>query len=612
MKISCVVLCCDSHIEKGFSVLHCLKSLVGQNIAREELQIILVENSHDKSRMSELEELVLSINNDYPELISLIDNKSSLPRAEARNVGASHARNEVLVFIDDDTIVLDVNALRKIQEYSQSYDHGYGAVRYWSRGNSFQDNACLALNDPTVYRSIDNRHIPQERFLAKTFIGNFGFCRRDSFMDVGGFYEFKEYGFEDDALMFALYKKDGRVKIIDDIDVLHVNHPVNRIESPNIDLYQELLIRNGIYWFHPLRLMYGAQNENVDALEVLGPIHYDEKVSDAYRRYKSLTPLDLTGDSSLRYKFWAENYQYGIMDFARKINILMGSDDIDQFVKNSESDFDNIAPLLESANTESLAKISGNGGVVVMYNYSRPEANKDQCIDITIPKAEINQFPCDLESRQRRIKFIRDRYPFVDYMRMGFIGDDDLVSAALKEDKWIWPVVFEKDEDITQVILRENPRAEIHVADVRDKNSSLDKKVATFLVDPPYTMHGALGFILTGLRMTDFDGAHDREFYAILNPTMMGQNLSALFSVLARCNITPVEIYKNFSAYKLPSNLAEIERAQSFLHGIGVNGTALRYSSASNLYIFRSRNPDMDTLADQVNWDKIYEHYQPS
>lgn len=39
-----------------------------------------------------------------------------------------------------------------------------------------------------------------------SFIGNFGFCHARLFHEVGGFAEFPSYGYEDDWLMFKLYK----------------------------------------------------------------------------------------------------------------------------------------------------------------------------------------------------------------------------------------------------------------------------------------------------------------------------------------------------------------------------------------------------------------------
>ena len=46
IKLSCIVLACDSHIDKGNSLLHCVCSILNQDYKNFEL--IIVENSHKK------------------------------------------------------------------------------------------------------------------------------------------------------------------------------------------------------------------------------------------------------------------------------------------------------------------------------------------------------------------------------------------------------------------------------------------------------------------------------------------------------------------------------------------------------------------------------------
>lgn len=47
-KLSCVILSCDPHINKGNCVLHCLYSVLDQDL--DEFEVVLVENSHHKTQ----------------------------------------------------------------------------------------------------------------------------------------------------------------------------------------------------------------------------------------------------------------------------------------------------------------------------------------------------------------------------------------------------------------------------------------------------------------------------------------------------------------------------------------------------------------------------------
>ncbi len=610
VKISCIILSCDSDKDKGFSLKHSLKSILEQDIDKNEMEIILVENSTDKKNYSEICTYVDICNRNHSNIIRIINHNKPLSRAGARNLGAECAKNELLVFVDDDTIILDRNAFKKIQNYSVEFDHGYGAKRYWTKSKWFQDNNEILLNSSNE-ELLQHIFLPDEKHLTRTFIANFGFCSKESFWKVEGFYNFKEYGFEDDAIMFLLYRNVARVKIMDDITVVHVNHEINRDEAPNFELYWKLLMKYNVYWFHVLKLLDGEQNRSV-IMEELGTIHFDETILDSYSIYKDKLPLDINSEDRLRVEFWKENYQYNIVEFARKLDLLMESKDVNEFVKQSQADFDNSAAILSIASEKSLVKFSNEGHILRLFKHNRASITEDYNDEKSIiPKSEINQFPCDYESRKRRVDFIKKRYPFVDFLRMGFIGDDDLVSVALSNEKWIWPVIIEKDVDLTNLIKTKNPRAVVYDMDVRDMEKMkniVEHKISTFLVDPPYTLNGALAFIISGLVITDFK--EEREIYVILNSTMMGKSINKLFSILSAANINITEVYPNFSAYKLPENFSERERADKFMKSLNVIENKLQYSSSSNLYVLKTKNPDISYLNQMVDWGKMYEHYE--
>ena len=65
---------------------------------------------------------------------------------------------------------------------------------------------------------------------------------------------------------------------------------------------------------------------------------------------------------------------------------------------------------------------------------------------------------------------------------------------------------------------------------------------------------------------------------------------------------------KNFSTYRLPENFSEKERANIFCKKHWLEDVNINYSSSSDLYILRSRKPDLDLLRGYISLDDIYNH----
>tara|TARA_Y100001933_G_scaffold265180_1_gene336468 strand:+ start:42535 stop:44718 length:2184 start_codon:yes stop_codon:yes gene_type:complete len=606
--ISHVVVTCDSHETKGFSVRHTLKSLVEQDYPKDKTEIILVENSRDKSRALELRETVDRYNQQHPGLIKIIDNPQSLPVAEARNQAVQQARYPTISFSDDDILLVDKESLSKIAKYACVYKHGYGAIRHWTNDNTFQQRSSALLSGDEIIELGKDTNIPTEGHLSKTFIANFGFCRKEDFLRTGGFEDFGSYGYEDDALMFKLYRDSPHVKILDDINVVHVNHPSERDDTQSRKRYQEFLMRDNVFDFDVIALFNG---QGYDPIEPLKADHHSEKIVQAYQTYKKLIPLDIqcAEDAEQKADYWKGNYQYGFTEYSRRVSGLFLAKDLDTFVKESESDFDNLGLVFQSAADAGLVSVSPEGQLKTTFQYQHAVSEQHYPITQVHANAAYNQFPCDAESAQRRINLLKEKYPFAEYMRVGFVGDDDQVSVHAATQPWIQPVVIERDPAVVDLLRKGNERSEIYTGDIREIDQSGIGKFATFFVDPPYTVDGALAFIAGALKATDFDHENEREFYAILNPTIMGKGMYDLFSTLGRNGINVVEARKNFSAYKLPEHFDEKARAQKLLAQYGVKTDALSYSSSSNLYVFKARNPDIKGIERAIRAEKIYEHY---
>jgi predicted methyltransferase len=221
----------------------------------------------------------------------------------------------------------------------------------------------------------------------------------------------------------------------------------------------------------------------------------------------------------------------------------------------------------------------------------------------------LNQFPCDENSRNKRALFLKSRYPFVEYLKFAIIGEDDFLSTEFVNDYWAWPVIIEKDKRILNIIKKISPRFKIIEDDVCNfPHLKKLPEVQTFITDPPYTLDGSLAFVYAGLKMLK-KGLDVKEFYVILNPTIMSKHFFTVQKVLSESDVYLTETISNFSQYKLPNNFQEKKRAIKFLKKIGLNNNSLMYSSSSNMYIFRTISPNLIKLRKQINFKKIYQHY---
>lgn len=221
----------------------------------------------------------------------------------------------------------------------------------------------------------------------------------------------------------------------------------------------------------------------------------------------------------------------------------------------------------------------------------------------------MNQFPCDIPSRERRKNFLKERYPFAEYLRFGIIGDDDLISLTFIKDYWAWPIILEKDQRITKIIRDASSRFKVYDIDICNtmKIKTLPR-VQTFMTDPPYTFHGALAFITAGLHMLTLDNSI-KEFYVIINPMMIGRHLEKIQRILINADIYLTDVLENFSQYELPRDFMEKKRADNFLSSVKVNPNAVHYSSSSSLYVFKTRMPNIQKIEQGIDHNQLYNHY---
>lgn len=620
--ISCIILSCDSH-KKWNSVLHCLTSVFYQDL--EDFEVILVENSHEKRLTKQIENQVARCNErrEKPIKFTLLNNAKSLTPGKARNAGVKKSSGEVLIFLEDDTILLQLDAFRMIRDLSSQFDHGYGAKRLWTKQGWFGKYSKKVLADLENHSTKllqANLGKPPAKIRGHnqgilenwTFIANFGFCRRSAFEACGEFPDLKGYGFEDDFLMSHLYEKKHSLALLKEIAVGHVTHPISKTLQKNRTLlpYFSNLVKRGYFWFHIDRILAESHTKREDILQPLQGIHYDLRLENSYGAYEHSTPMDLAPESKDR-AYWAKNNRYSRLKFAQLMYVLQYSKNLDGFVKESRADFDNLAAALDAALMHEIVSISKKGAITprFTFKYTLPYVPKEHGKSFTVPSPLLNQFPCDPESRKRRYNFFKARYPFCEYLRFALIGDDDFVSSEFVDDFWAWPVVIEKDPRIVKAVKGFSDRfavLEEDIADLLDREPL--QRVQTFMTDPPYTLHGALAFIAIGLHML-VQSEEEKELYVVLNPTMMGKHLDNVIEALTENGVFLREVIPNFSQYKLPKHYAERTRANEFLQSKGINTSALDYSSSSNLYVFVTYKPNVDGLRKMINQKELYRHY---
>lgn len=624
MNLSIILLTHNSEKDKGFCLKHCLFSLLNQDF--QNFEIILVNNVYEENTATlNFFDEVSKFSVEDGLLISLkyVFTKTKLTRGEARTLGASMAESNLLVFIDDDAILIDQKSLKKVHDASKNHLWGLGANRLWTRKDWFnrnseeilkkikqKDYSELKLNSADPPKFIrGNENIEPEKV---SFIGHFGFCDKTLFNSVGGFPDFEFDSFEDDFLSLMLYRKAGKPFILSAIDIVHVNHSITLEKQKAFLLYFSRLIKKDIFDFDCLDLIAGKDKP----IKSLNSIHYAEELEKAYNIYRDSLPLNFTSMEASEIENWRSKFRLSDFDFAFLVSRLLCSKSIDDFIQNNAVDFDNIAPLIKAAVKSKLANIDHQNQITSNYEFVHYKLDLSESSDQRLfkPNSEFNQFPCTLDSRRRRLDFIKSRFPYCEFVRISLIGDDDLFSAELKNEFWIYPVIYDADMTVLDMVRQFSDRFVTKNIDfcslLSEKNHfELNEipKSYTFITDPPYTLNGILLFILTGLLTLDLRVTGKREFYVIINPSIIGKKIYSLLKILSRCNIFLLETISNFNSYNLPFHYGEYERAKNFATENSYKVPVM--SSTSNLYIFHTENPDITELQRTINEALIYKHY---
>lgn len=272
-EVLVVIVTKNSFRDKDGSIETVLAALDGQFSCN--FGVALVDNGSIQSDQEQLRSLAQKFSN--LDLHLQFENFPGV--AQARNRGARAFASELILFMDDDSVLLKQNSIDRILEVSKKHDYGYGAPRLWtdrnwyrlhkdavnksaSAGDFTQLIAASGEPDPAIRRKSSNR------YLNRSFIGNFGFVKREAFLTIHGWPEyFNGYGCEDDAMSFLLYKEFGRPYIFTDPAVAHITHEINELSfesyEANLNKYREFLEKHGAKKFHIGDLLYDCSARDI-------------------------------------------------------------------------------------------------------------------------------------------------------------------------------------------------------------------------------------------------------------------------------------------------------------------------------------------------------------
>jgi glycosyltransferase involved in cell wall biosynthesis len=251
--LSVIIPSRDNKREKNFSLHHTLRAIYAQ--IGVDIEVVVVDDCGTDDTIS-----TVLTNFDKVRVVRSDDALSNVGRL--RNLGAATATGDVLVFVDDDTILCQHSSLRRLQELATNFDFGCGAHRlwtsvYWYRFLQAQQSASSMLqtvSDIAILPKGINRENGFRDLNEFSFIGNFGFIRRKTFEAVGGFDEhFPGWGFEDVDLMMRLCLAPTTHVLLRDfgLKVIHLTHSAN-IRSDylrNAERFSQLEQARG-YYFH--------------------------------------------------------------------------------------------------------------------------------------------------------------------------------------------------------------------------------------------------------------------------------------------------------------------------------------------------------------------------
>lgn len=219
--------------ESHGSIIYTVRSILDQSVSADKIIIVSRENNTLTN-----EELLRRFENQ----IQLITYPSDIMNISySRNLGASYAESDNLIFMDDDVVLGEYNVAEIANKVLLHFDFCCGAKRLWTPlnwGEYLKElypiehtrrilqsvSFCPSSINRTSVRNVRSYH-------EYSYIGNFGAIKRSIFEAVNGFDEsYIGWTAEDTDLMMRLCYNKYSYHILANsgIKVYHLSHPVNK------------------------------------------------------------------------------------------------------------------------------------------------------------------------------------------------------------------------------------------------------------------------------------------------------------------------------------------------------------------------------------------------
>lgn len=267
IELSIVIITFNNYLLKNGCIESALFSLDRQYGV--DFEVVVVDNCSTENDYNKLSQFLRDNYLGYN--VKLIRNSiNNISRG--RNLGIYETQGDIILFLDDDILLLQRDILLKVVLSSKEKVYGCAAIRDWtSKGWYATNKENLDINLKKMNGSVDIsiqaphplvRKKTNLRHLVRSYIGNMGFVKRDILYQVGLWNEqFEGYGLEDDYMLFLLYINYGTPKKLTNIHVIHIWHEISTQNynqlSYNQHIFNELLLKHNIKKFHVGRLLYG-------------------------------------------------------------------------------------------------------------------------------------------------------------------------------------------------------------------------------------------------------------------------------------------------------------------------------------------------------------------
>ncbi|MCK4662607.1 MAG: bis-aminopropyl spermidine synthase family protein [Bacteroidales bacterium] len=340
----------------------------------------------------------------------------------------------------------------------------------------------------------------------------------------------------------------------------------------------------------------------------------DSIVQELYDKYLKKLPLDLCKENfnSINVRGWKKNVQLTIFDFCRILKILKLNNNLKELTRSGiDLDLDNIEPIISLLIEEKIMIFDKkNHYAIEGLNYNKMKNVESKINILDNPQKEFHQFPCSKDSVLKRVQTLVDDFPFVTSLKIGLLGDDDLLSVEIARRTNFQPIVFEIDQLVINKIKSIANKERLNIKIVKEdliKIVLLKHKLDTFITDPPYTVGGILTFLYHGINCLK---TKDR-FYVIANQMFLGYSgIYEILKNLINAGIYPIKILNAYNEYPNPDNYREstdiINR-----YGDKIDPSQIE-NSTSSLFVFRIyKDYDTGKVIETILKEKnIYDRYR--